>query len=160
MPSSRYSRPGTYPMSERFSACHERRSEADAAPLSTDGFFQTTRCAGHEPEPRRRIAGYDLTRMDAGADHEAHAPRGFEFLVQRCEPRAHRGGREGRPQGVILMGAGETEHGHDRVPDVLLDESSVPLDAFAHGIEVTVQHGAPPGRATRRGPSIRLGPRR
>ena len=41
---------------------------------------------------------------------------------------------------VVFVGAGETEHGHDGIPDVLLHESPEPLEALAHGVEVTIEH--------------------
>ena len=54
------------------------------------------RVARHEPLARRRIAGDDLTRVDARPVREPHAPVPVELLVQLVEGALHPGRRTDR----------------------------------------------------------------
>ena len=94
------------------------------------------RVAGDEPLPRGRIAGDDLSRIDAGAVRERDAVRALESLVQPGERLLHSPGRADRAQRVVLVHAREPEHGHHRVADELLDRAAVARDLGAHRVEV------------------------
>ena len=85
------------------------------------------RVACDQPLPRRRIAGNHLAGVDARAVADRHAPAAVQFLVQSGEPVPHLRCGANRPQRVVLVEPRQPEHGHDRVPDVLLDGTAVPL---------------------------------
>jgi hypothetical protein len=66
------------------------------------------------------VAGDDLAGVDAGVQLQAHPGLAVEPLVQLGQGGVHAGGRPDRPQGVVLVGDGDAEHGHDRVAGELL----------------------------------------
>src|SRR5439155_18769973 len=94
------------------------------------------RVTGYESLPGRDVAGDDLTRVDACAVADRDSPAPLELFVQRRETLAHLDGGSDGAERVVLVDAGKAEDGHDRVADVLLDRSAVPLECPAHLIEV------------------------
>ena len=63
-------------------------------------------------------------------------PTLLKLLVERCQGLLRRERRPDRAEGVVLVHAGQPEHGHDRVADVLLDPAAVVLEDRAHLVEV------------------------
>ena len=96
--------------------------------------------ARHEPLARGGIARDDLAGVHAGPDGQTNAPVPLELVVQhRLGPLHVRGCPHGAER-VVLVHRRKPEHGHDRVPDELLDDTAVPLELGAHGVEVAGHH--------------------
>ncbi len=96
--------------------------------------------ASHEPLARGGIPGDDLARVHACPNREANAPVPLQLVVQnRLGPLHVRGCPHGAER-VVLVHRRKPEHGHDRVTDELLDDTAVPLELGAHGVEVAGHH--------------------
>ena len=63
-----------------------------------------------------------------------------ELAVELVESRPDLDRRSDGPQGVVLVHDGDTEGGHDRVADELLDDAAVRLDDRADHREVACHH--------------------
>jgi hypothetical protein len=100
------------------------------------------RVTQHEVVPGRPGAQDDLARVQARTDTQPNAPGTMELLVESHECLPHCRSRAHSPQGVILSGPRDTEDGHDRVADELLDSAAVALEERTHLGEVTNQHSA------------------
>ena len=92
--------------------------------------------ARDEPLPARRIAGHDLTGVDACPAGEPDAPREVELVVQAGERSLHAGRCAHGAQGIVLVQDRQAEDRHDRVADVLLDRAAVGLELGPHRVEV------------------------
>ena len=77
---------------------------------------------------RRVVAGDHLAGVDARSVHKADAPTGFELVVEDGKFVAHLHRRPHRAQRVVFVEERHAEHSHDRVPDVLIHDSAVPLN--------------------------------
>jgi hypothetical protein len=91
-----------------------------------------------EALPRRGIADHNLASVDARAVSERYAPAAFEFCVELLEGCSHLARGAYCSEGVILVGARETEDRHDGVADVFLDDAAVAFYDGAHLGEVAV----------------------
>jgi hypothetical protein len=60
----------------------------------------------------------------------------LELLVESSEMVPHLGGRADCSKRVVLVYARQSEDGHDRVADVLLDRPAVALERGSHLVEV------------------------
>ena len=96
--------------------------------------------ARHQPLPARHVAGDDLAGVHAGAVLQSNPEPLVEHLVHLDEPLLHLERGPDRAHGVVLVEAGEPEHRHDRVADVLLDPAAVPFQDQPHLVEIQVQH--------------------
>ncbi len=93
--------------------------------------------AGRHPLPELRTgAQHDnrLARVDADTDGEVRSAVLVRLLDRIEDPQA---GAD-RPFGVVLVGCGRAEHGHDGIPDELLDGPAKGLDVLAEQLEVGV----------------------
>jgi hypothetical protein len=72
----------------------------------------------------------------------------LELVVQHGLCVLHARRRTHRSEGVVLVQLREAEHGHDRVPDELLDDAAVLLELGDMG-RVAGHHLAEAGRASR-----------
>ncbi len=94
----------------------------------------------HEPLARGGIARDDLAGVHARPDGQTNAPVPLQLVVQnRLGPLHVRGCPHGAER-VVLVHRRKPEHGHDRVPYELLDDTAVPLELGAHGVEVAGHH--------------------
>ena len=100
------------------------------------------RVTGRKPLALAAVAGDHLAGVHAGANGDRDAPVAFQLLVQGCEPFAHLRGRAHRSQRVVLVQHGDSEDGHDGVPDELLDRPFVALDDRLHLVEVPAHHAS------------------
>jgi hypothetical protein len=75
---------------------------------------------------------------------QVHPPGAGQPLVQLGQGGVHAGGRPDRPQGVVLMGCGDTEDGVDGVADDLDRAPVVHDEPRATGSEPTNGSGRPP----------------
>ena len=73
---------------------------------------------GVSDHERVALAGDDLAGVDPDSRLQAEPGHGLDEL--RRSPHG--------PDGVVLVGLGDAEDGHDRVPDELLDRPAVPLE--------------------------------
>jgi hypothetical protein len=80
---------------------------------------------------RARVAHYDLARVHASPQGDAHAPLPLELHVQRFELVAELGCRAHGAHGVVLVHGRNPENSHDGVADELLHRAAVP---FEHGL--------------------------
>ncbi len=97
------------------------------------------RVAGDEPLTRGDVPGDDLAGVDAGSVLQANAPASLEPRVELDERVLHLERGADGAEGVVLVEHRETEHGHDRVADVLLHGPAVALEHGAHPVEVLAQ---------------------
>ena len=98
------------------------------------------RVTGHKALPRGGIARDHLSRVHPCSVRQSNAPARFELAVQLPELLLHLRRRSQGPEGVVLVGSGEAEDSHHRVPDVLLNGPTVALEAGAHLFEVAIQN--------------------
>ncbi len=95
------------------------------------------RVAGHRPAVGGRFADDRLAGVDADAQ-----PQRVGLEVERCVQPLDRGDeREAgahRALGVVVAGARDAEHRHDRVADELLEHAAVPRDGLPRCGEVGV----------------------
>ena len=98
------------------------------------------RVARHQSLVGRRVAGDDLTRVDASPVGELDAVVAVELDVELLERRLHSRGGPYRAECVVLVEPGEAEDGHHRVADELLDHATVALELFSHRVEVARHH--------------------
>ena len=82
--------------------------------------------ARHEP-------GDDLAGVDADAQRELRAVASLEVVVESLEGGLHGDGGADGAIGVVLVGDGRAEDGHDGVADVLVDGPAVALDLARRG---------------------------
>jgi hypothetical protein len=76
-----------------------------------------------------------LTGGDAGSNGQGDAALGLEVRVQPVEGMLHFAGSPEGPDGIVLVQLEDAEHGHDGVPDVLLDHPTVAFHDPLHGSE-------------------------
>jgi len=98
------------------------------------------RVPGDEPLSGSWIAGDDFTCVDARPVADRHAPSLFDLFVQLSEAGAHFEGGADRPDRIVLVHTRQTEDGHDRIADVLLDDAPVTLEGGTHLVEVPGHH--------------------
>lgn len=80
-----------------------------------------------------------LARRDPGPVGEANAPLPIELVVEHGEALlCFRGSTHGA-KGIIPAGAWQSEYGHDRVADDLLDDAAVRLEDDPHLVEIAGQ---------------------
>jgi len=102
-------------------------------------------------QPRRQIHRISGRQPLLGAGHHlpgvhprAHAHRraevGLQCPVECLDLLAQPDRGPHRPQRIILVQHGHTEHRHHRVPDELLHRAAVPSDHRPRGIEIPVHH--------------------
>ena len=103
------------------------------------------RIAGREGLSLSWVAGYDLARVDPGANGELHPELLAQLLVQLGECLPQLCGRPDRAQRVVLVHDRDPEDGHDRVADELL-----------HGAPVALQHAADLDEVARHRSPVRL----
>ena len=110
------------------------------------GLFQARRkvhrITRDQPLSGRRITRDHLTGVDAGARFNPDTVIARELHVERDQPLAHRGRCLHRSQCVVFVQLWNTEDRHDRVPDELLDDTTVALDDILHRIEVPREDAA------------------
>jgi hypothetical protein len=82
------------------------------------------------------VAGDDLAGVDAGVQLQPHPRLALQPVVQLGQGGVHAGGRPDPPQGVVLVGDGDAEHGHDGVAGELLHRAPVVQDHRPHGLVV------------------------
>jgi hypothetical protein len=97
---------------------------------------QVDRIPDHQRAAQAGIAGHHLAGVDAGVQLEADPPLVPQPFVERPKGGVHAGGRPDRPQGVVLVGGGDAEDGHDRVAGELLHRAAVVADHRPHGVVV------------------------
>ena len=122
--SSTTKRPGREPV----------RGRPDQDLARSRGFLQA-RSEVHRFARRKRRVGAlddDLARLDPDS--------GFELELFDCDPHRERGAD--RALGVVLVGLGYAEGGHDRVAGELLDDPAVLDDALRHRVEES-RHAPP-----------------
>ena len=90
------------------------------------------------------VSRHDLARVHARPHRDRDSPVALELLVQPGKALAHLGSGPDRANGVVLVQDGDSEHGHHRVADELLDRALVRLDDRLHLVEVAAHH--PPQR--------------
>ena len=93
------------------------------------------------PLPRRALVSERL----GAANCDPHANPNVGILdpsVLLCGGFSHLERRSHGAECVILVGDRDAEGAHDRVAHELLDRSSVPLDRYAHRLEVGVEHSS------------------
>ena len=119
-----------------------RLAEQDLAGRSglLEALRDVHRVAGGEALALAPVAGDHLAGVHAGPNGDRDAPVAFQLLVQRGEPFAHLRGRAHGAQRVVLVQDRDSEDGHHRVPDELLDGSLVALDDRLHLVEVAAHH--------------------
>ena len=90
------------------------------------------------PSPRPRGPDHHLAGVDADPHRQLDAEAVLEAAVELFERTPHGEGGAHRPVRVVLVGPPQTEDGHHRVTDVLLDDATLGLDGDAPGGEVVV----------------------
>ena len=100
--------------------------------------------ARHKPLLGSGIAGDHFPGMDPRPVRETHAPSVLQLDVQRGQSVLHVGCRPYGPKRVVLVSPGKPEDGHHGIPDVLLHDSTVPLQTDPHLFEVAIK-GLPEG---------------
>jgi len=90
----------------------------------------------HQRAAHPGVAGHDLAGVDAGVQLQPHPPLAPQPVVQLGQGGVHVAGRPDRPQGVVLVGGRDAEHGHDGVAGELLDRAAVAADDRPHGLVV------------------------
>jgi hypothetical protein len=93
--------------------------------------------AARERASHARRSDDDLPGVDAD-------PKPKTSPKQLLEPSPHREGCFERPLGVVLVGGGRTEHGHDGVAGELLDGAAGLSDFGRHRFVEAVEEGARP----------------
>ena len=83
-------------------------------------------------DERLSLAGDDPSCVDARSERE----RDPELVAQGGDPIADLGGRAYRPVRIVLVRSRDSEDGHHRVADELLDGSAVTFDDAANLVEV------------------------
>ena len=96
--------------------------------------------AGGECVALGGIAGDDLPRVDAGPHPELDPVLGAQLVVQCGESFAELACGANGPQGVVLVQDRDSERGHDRVADELLDRATVMFEHAADLDEVPRDH--------------------
>jgi hypothetical protein len=95
--------------------------------------------AGHEPFAGAGLdAGDDLSRVDADAHRQPERVGLLEGPVQVLEAAAHPQRGAERARRIVLVRRRDTEDGHDRVADVLLDRPALGFDLAPHRTEERV----------------------
>ena len=92
--------------------------------------------AGDESLAGGWVAGDDLTGVHTCAIREAHSPATLELVVEGSKDALHRDRRAHGAERVVLMCERKAEHGHDRVADVLLDDTAVLFEHVPHFVEI------------------------
>ncbi len=100
------------------------------------------RVAGREALAAARVARDDLAGVDPGSNPNPNSPVALELCVQLLEPRAHLPRGTHCAECVVLVQDRDTEHGHHRVADELLDRAFMDLDDRLHLVEVPAHHAA------------------
>ena len=103
------------------------------------------RVAGHRVRAagrRANGAGHDRARVDPDVKREGFAQTALPSLVERPHTLVHQEGGVERALRIILVSPRSAEHGHDGVPDELLDEAVVALDGARQLSEQVVLKGA------------------
>ena len=95
--------------------------------------------AGDQSLSAGDVAGHDLAGVHARPVLQADAVPLEDHLVDVDEAFLHLERGPDGADGVVLVQAGEPEHGHDRVADVLLDPAAVPFEDQPHLVEIQVQ---------------------
>src|SRR5215472_6280401 len=87
------------------------------------------------------MTGHDAPGVDSDVERDlaAQAPR--PARIERGHPRVEIERGMERPLGIVLVGAGSAEHGHDGVAHVLLHEPAVALNARRHLAEQSILEG-------------------
>ena len=80
--------------------------------------------------------GQDLPGVHAGPDLHLDSEALSELVVHSFEPSLHAQRGSKGSGGIVLVRDRDAEHGHDRVPDELLDSPALGLDLLAHRGEV------------------------
>jgi hypothetical protein len=75
-----------------------------------------------------RVADDCFPGVDARPHRESDAALARDLSVENSQALAHLRCRLHRAQGVILVGSGDSEDGHDSIPDELLDHAAVALE--------------------------------
>jgi hypothetical protein len=111
-----------------------RGSEEDLARLRRP--LQTRRdvdgIADDERVSSPGISDHDLTGIDADPRLDLLAESLSDLDVQLAERPGHRVGRSHRAERVVLVQAGNAEHGHHGVADELLDLAAVAFELVPH----------------------------
>ena len=94
----------------------------------------------HERLTGAPIARDHVARGDAGADRELHVPPPKEIAVRDVDHLPQVPGCTNGAKRVVLRRTWETEDGHDRVADELLDVPAVTADGGARGTVVVAHH--------------------
>ena len=115
------------------------------------------RVAGDAAEVRGLGADEHLAGVHADPAGEADGVVAFELVVEVLECGAHVDGGADRAERVVLVELRDAEHGHDGVPDELLDRAPVAFERRAHRVEVAEPSpcASTRGRAARRARSSR-----
>jgi hypothetical protein len=83
---------------------------------------------------------YDhLARVEPHADLDGHALRAEDLLRIPCDALLHPQRRVTRPDGMILVGEGRAEEGHDPVAHDLIHRALVAVDGLHHQLEDGVE---------------------
>ena len=98
------------------------------------------RVPGDAAEVRGLGADEHLAGVHADPAGEADGVVAFELVVEVLERGAHVDGGADRAERVVLVELRDAEHGHDGVPDELLDRAPVAFERRAHRIEVASHH--------------------
>ena len=98
------------------------------------------RVAGGQALCTAALTGDDFAGVDAGPVLQGDPEPGPEGDVQLRQRLAHLRCRAHRAQRVVLVHPRQTEHGHDRIPDVLFDRPAVALQHWLHRREVQREH--------------------
>ena len=93
------------------------------------------RVARHEALTEARVAGDHRPGVDADPQAELDPELRGERRCDALEGRLHVERGADRAQGVVLAALRQAEDGHDRVPDVLLDDPAVVLEDAAQLLE-------------------------
>ena len=88
------------------------------------------------------VAGDDLAGVDPSPHFDANAVVLLELGVQLNERSSHVDGGADGSERIVLVQRRQSEHGHDRVADELLDGAAVALERALHRIEVARHHSA------------------
>jgi hypothetical protein len=94
----------------------------------------------HHRAAQPGVAGHHLAGVDAGVQLQADPPLLPQAPVELPQGGVHVGRRPDRPQGVVLVGGGDAEDGHDRVAGELLHRAAVVADHRPHGVVVAGHH--------------------
>ncbi len=92
--------------------------------------------AAHETLSCARIAGDDLSGVDAGAPLHRYTAFALQLVADSRQPRPDLYGGAHGTESVVLVHGRHTEYRHDRVTDVFLDCAAVALDDGSYLVEV------------------------